>query len=277
VRGALRKLWGRLPALVRGSILAFVILSIGQLPPGLFLAVGLQFTPRFPWWPVATVLWLWLFWQYLSGHWWPAGTRDIRRQLLRAHPLSARVWLWSILAGGFGLAGVLSIALLTGFVADLPREAYVAPLDLTRYPSWSVLAFFFNIALVAGVVEEAAFRGYMLSVVERRHGWWVAIASVAVLFYVVHLSHAYATPAFVPFFMTYSVVHGMLVFLTRSIRPSVLLHAAGDFVILPIQYGVVRDPMGASIRGHVVAVVFFGFASMIAFWYLARIRSDRRG
>src|SRR5688572_17536346 len=55
MRAALRQLWGRLPALVRGPVLAFLILAIGQLPPGVFLVVGLQFTPRVPWWPVPTI------------------------------------------------------------------------------------------------------------------------------------------------------------------------------------------------------------------------------
>ncbi len=273
MRAALGKLWGRLPALVRGAVLAFVILAIGQLPPGVFLAIGLQFTPRIPWWPLPTIVWLWLFWQSLNGRWWPSTTAEARREHLRAPPLSARMWIWSLVAGGFGMAAVLTTALLAGLVADLPREAYEAPLDLTRYPTWTVVAFFFNVALVAGVVEEAAFRGYMLSIVQRRHGWWIGITSVAVFFYLVHLSHAYATSAFVPFFLAYSFLHGLLVYLTRSIRPSVLLHALGDFTILPIQYGVMRDPFGPSIRAHVLAVLCFGVLTLIAFRSLAQNRS----
>jgi membrane protease YdiL (CAAX protease family) len=270
----LRSIWVRLPALLRAAIVAFVILSVGQLPPGVFLAVGLKATPAVPWFLATTVVWLWLFWAYLNGRWWPAATARVRKENLRGGPLPSRVWLWSLLAGGLGMVSVLSGALLTALVADLPPEAYEAPFDLSPYPPWTVLAFFLNVALVAGVVEEAAFRGYMLSIVKRRHGWVVAIVSVAVLFYLVHLSHVYATVAFVPFFMAYSALHGVLVFLTRSILPSVVLHGLGDFAVLPMQYGVVADPLGLSVRGHVLVVVSFGLASALALWHLAGVIQD---
>lgn len=192
--------WSRLPALLRAAVLAFVILSIGQLPPGVFLLVGLKVTPNVPWWLAATALWLWLFWRYLDGRWWPRTTADSRRAALRGHGLPPRVWLWSLVAGALGMVSVLTIALVTGLIAELPAAAYEAPFDLSRYPRWTIWAFLLNVALVAGVVEEAAFRGYMLSIVEQRHGWLWGIASVAVFFYVVHLGHAYATVAFAPFF-----------------------------------------------------------------------------
>jgi membrane protease YdiL (CAAX protease family) len=267
----LRNIWVRLPALFRAVVVAFVILFVGQLPPGLFLTIGLKFTPAVPWFLATTVVWLYLWWTYLNGRWWPAATARVRHENLRGNSLPSSVWLWSMFAGGLGMVSVLSGALLTGLVANLPPQAYEAPFDLSPYPPWTVLAFFLNLALVAGVVEEAAFRGYMLSIVERRHGWVVAIVSVAVLFYLVHLSHAYATVAFVPFFMAYSVLHGVLVFLTRSILPSVVLHALGDFAVLPMQYGVVADPLGLSVLGHVLVVMSFGLASALALWHLASI------
>jgi hypothetical protein len=45
-----------------------------------------------------------------------------------------------------------------------------------------------------------------------------------------HLSHAYATFVFLPFFLATSVVHGLLVKYGGSIRPSVLLHALADLL-----------------------------------------------
>ena len=165
------------------------------------------------------------------------------------------------------MVSILTIALVTGLIAELPAAAYEAPFDLSRYPRWTIWAFLLNVALVAGVVEEAAFRGYMLSIVERRHGWLWGIASVAVFFYVVHLGHAYATVAFAPFFLAYSFLHGSLVFLTRSILPSVVLHTLGDLTILPIQYGVVANPLGTSVRAHVLVIVGFGVLSALAFRY----------
>jgi membrane protease YdiL (CAAX protease family) len=264
-------LWRRLPALLRGAVVALAILLVGQLPPGIFLTVGLRFTPTTPWFLAATALWLLAFWQYLGGRGWPAGTGAGRRRDLRGGALSPRMWLWSLLAGGLGVVSAFCGALLTGLVADLPAAAFEVPFDLSPYPWWTTLAFFLNIALVAGVVEEAAFRGYMLSIVERRHGWVLGVASAAVLFYLVHLGHAYATAAFLPFFMAYSLLHGLLVYFTRSILPSVVLHALGDAVILPMQYGVLPNPLGSSVPNHVLLMVATALAAGLAMVHLARL------
>ena len=271
------RLWARIPALVRGAVVACVILSVGQLPPGIFLVLGLRYTPETPWWLAATAMWLWLFWQYLNGRWWPSSTSRLRSELLRASSLSPRVWVLSLSAGVLAMVSVLTGALLTGLVAELPAEAYSPPFDLGPYAQWTVFAFFLNVAVVAGVVEEAAFRGYMISIIERRHGWTLAVVSAAALFYVAHLGHAYATVAFAPFFLAYSILHGLLVFLTRSILPSVVLHAAGDLTILPMQYGIIDNPLGSSIQAHVVVIVSFAALSALPVWLLARVRqADNR-
>jgi len=266
------RMWNAIPALVRATLVAMAILVVGQLPPGLFLLLALHTTPHLPWFLPATLAWLWLFWRWLGGRGPPVRTAAARRTNLRAAALDPRTWLLALAAGGFGMACVLGIALLTGLVAPLPEAAYHAPFDLSPFPAISVLAIFLQLALVAGVVEEAAFRGYMISIIERRHGWLVAIVAAALLFYVVHLSHAYATVAFVPFFAAYSVLHGGLVWATRSIVPSVVLHAIGDFTILPMQYGVVRDPLGDSVAAHLTLVVVCGLVSVVLFGALARRR-----
>lgn len=267
----IRSIWQRLPAIVRAILLAWAILIVGQLFPGLFLYAGLKLTPSFPWFVLATPIWLWILWSYLNGRWWPATTAVARARDLRAPALPATVWVWSLLAGGLALAAVLCGALLTGLIADLPSKAYEAPLKLGSYPWWTQLAFFLSVAATAGVVEEAAFRGYMLSIIEARHGWVAGIMIVALLFYAAHLSHTYATIAFLPFFMAYSLVLGILVYLTRSIVPGVVLHSIGDFVILPIQYGVAANPLGSSVGLHALAISAFSAAAGLAFWRLATI------
>jgi len=263
--------WRGLPEVVRAPLVALLILNVGQAPPTLALLANLRFAPSIPVFLPLTALWLGLLWRYLSGSGWPRQTSAQRRDDLRGGAPSPRVWLWSLLAGGLGLASVLSLALLTGRVARLPGRAYEAPFDLSSYPWWTVLAFFLAIACIAGVVEEAAFRGYMLSRIQRRHGWMVGIALVAALFYVAHLSHAYATLAFIPFFAAYSILHGALVYLSRSILPSVVLHAIGDFCILPMQYGVIDLPFGASYEPYLACMLVFGLAAMPAWWRLWRL------
>ena len=61
----------------------------------------------------------------------------------------------------------------------------------------------------------------------------VGIGLVTILFYLAHLSHAYATLAFVPFFLAHGLTMGLLVFYTRSIVPGIVLHAVSDLHCAP--------------------------------------------
>ena len=232
--------WSKVPVIIRGILLGLLILITGQLPTGLIF-FNLQFAPSIPMFFPIILIWLWVFWRYLKGWGWPASTAQIRSQNLRAHKISAKVWLWSLLGGGVGLMSVLGLTFVISHHFELPADAYEAPFDLTSFPAWTIFSFFTSIAITAGVVEEAAFRGYMLSQIQARYGWQWSILITAIVFYVVHLSHAYATIAFLPFFLAYSILQGYLVYLTRSILPSVLLHALGDVTILPMQYGILKN------------------------------------
>src|SRR5260370_7502113 len=61
------------------------------------------------------------------------------------------------------------------------------------------------------------------------------------MFFLTHLGHAYFTLAFLPFFLAMSTVHALLVYFTKSILPSVVLHATADFVVIPVQYGLIGN------------------------------------
>src|SRR4030095_15652715 len=112
---------------------------------------------------------------------------------------------WSILAGGLGMVSVVGLAFLTPRLAEIPRDAFKLPIDFSAYPAWNVGSILLAISAVAGVVEEAGYRGYMLSGIERRHGWIVAVLVTGFLFFLDHhFSHAYATVVFLPFFMAVS-------------------------------------------------------------------------
>lgn len=269
------RIWGACPVALRATFLALTILNVGQIPPMVALYANLRVAPRTPIFLPIALAWLWIFWRYLDGYGWPKGTSESRKRDLRAASLPTRVWTWSLVAGGLSLASVMSLALLTGRVATLPEQAYQAPFDLSLYPWWTVACFFVTIAAMAGVVEEAAFRGYLLSHVERRHGFGMAVVLVSLAFYAVHLSHAYATLAFVPFFAFYSVVHGGLVFLTRSTKPSVLLHAIFDLCILPVQYGAVPLPFGDAPLPYLACVLGFGAAAVPAFLKLRTLTNPK--
>lgn len=277
----LLRLWLRLPVVLRAIVVGELVVSGCGLVPDLFMLANLKLTPHIPWLLPASAAWLWLCWRWLNGWGWPRSTAEARRRDLRAHPLPGRVWRWALAAGSLGIASVTGLAFLTPRFSEIPRDAFKLPLEFAALPPWTVAATLLTISAVAGVVEEAGFRGYMLSPIERRHGWAPAILVVGLMFFLDHhVSHAYATFAFLPFFVAVSAVHGLLVYCTRSILPSVVLHAVADALVIPIQYGIVGNPPTGLLwqtgldRGFVLALAAFllcGLAAVPAFRRLAAV------
>lgn len=264
--------------IVRAALLAELISDVGGFPPYALMFANLKLLPAIPLFVPLTAVWLWLFWEYLNGRGWPASTSQARRSALRSRQLPGDIWRWSLLAGGLGMISVVSIAFVTARLADLPRDAFKISLDFAAYPPWTVLAILFVISLSAGVVEEAAFRGYALSLLQERHGWVLATLLTGAMFFVAHWGQAYVTLAFLPFFLAVSTLHAVLVYFTKSIRPSVVLHATADFIVIPVQYGLLgnlsvapvwRTGVDGSFIVYVCIAIFAGLAAVQPFRRLA--------
>src|SRR4029079_2537028 len=100
--------------------------------------------------------------------------------------------------------------------------------DVSRVPMLTLFVLLLMSAVVAGVVEEAAFRGYMQGPIERRHGPTLAILVTGASFGFLHFSHPEVTVTLLPYYMAVAAVYGALAWLTNSIYPSMLLHAGGN-------------------------------------------------
>ncbi len=88
-------------------------------------------------------------------------------------------------------------------------------------------------SIVAGVTEEAAFRGYMQSPIERRYGLGLAILVNGLMFGLLHFpNHAADVLWMLPYYVAVSAVYGGLTWAADSILPALVLHAAGDVVVL---------------------------------------------
>src|SRR5262249_17372984 len=236
----LSRFWNRLPAIVRGILVAEFVVTIGTIPPSVAVILNIRTSPSIPWMLVVTAAWLLFFWWYVTGHGWPRSTQETRRRDLRAPSLSKPAWTWALTAGSLGITGTIAMASVTARVAHLPREAFAAPVDFSKYGTPTIICAIACISATAGVVEEAGFRGFLISPIQRRHGWTIAILISGIMFFLDHhLSHAYATLVFLPFFLAISAGHGLLVKYSGSIRPSVLLHAIADFIVIPVSYGLV--------------------------------------
>ena len=131
----LGRLWNRLPAIVRGILVAELVVSIGTIPPSVAVILNMRTSPSIPWMVVVTAGWLWFFSWYLSGHGWPRSTAEARQRDLRAPSLSKRAWAWALIAGALGITGTIAIAFATARLAHLPREAFAAPIEVLEVPN----------------------------------------------------------------------------------------------------------------------------------------------
>lgn len=181
--------------------------------------------PESPWAAVATGCWLLIMLVWLSGRGWPRRTSGSRRFHLR---------LWRPVPGAWSGEGLTTIL---GLIVAMAAMALVyvlmgtgrPPADVSAYPTTAIrFSVLLMGPLVAGVVEEAAFRGYMQSHLERI-GPTFAIMVTSTVFTLLHATHglAYLVTVAPGFFMA-SVVYGYLALKSGSILPGMALHFAGD-------------------------------------------------
>ena len=153
------------------------------------------------------------------------GVRSAGSAISRANVLPADLWGPALLAGMLGLASVLLLQGVLGRLVALPQQR---DLDASQYPALTVLAWVLMGAVVAAVVEETAFRGYLQAPIERRHGPVLAILAAGSLFGLLHFTHAEVTLALLPYYLAVAAVYGALAHLTDSTLPSMALHGAGN-------------------------------------------------
>jgi membrane protease YdiL (CAAX protease family) len=208
--------------LVQSVVVGMVIAMAGTIPRNLFYLANLRIAPAVPWAIPVAAAYLWFFWRYLRGDGPPAGTAAERRQHLRANPLPLRVWTWALVAGGVGVVAlVVALRVLNRFVA-LPAQTLP---DFGAVPRQTIVALLLAAAPIAGVIEEAAFRGYMQRPLERRFGLVVAILVTGTMFAVAHLDF---TPVLWPYYVAVAALYGGIASITDSILPAIVLHTAGN-------------------------------------------------
>ena len=160
--------WSQTPLVIRAIAVGLAVLFGGIYPWSALASLNLKFGSVVPWAVPAMAVYLAGLFTYLNGWGWPKDTSDARRTNLRAYGLSARVWFWSLAAGGVAAAGLLALFMVSLRLGQVPPAEFDEYRQLARYPAWSVLAWLAMAAVVAGAVEEAAFRGYMQAPLERR-------------------------------------------------------------------------------------------------------------
>ena len=207
---------------IRSVVVGMAVALAGTVPRNAFYAANLRIATGVPWAVPVTAAYLWLFWRYLRGEGPPRSTSELRRRSLRARRVSSRVWLWSLLAGGLGIVALVLALRLVNTMVALP----VQPLpDLTGVPRSTVAVLLVAAAPIAGVIEEAAFRGYLQGPIERRYGLGPAILVTGTMFGVAHLDF---TPILWPYYLAVALIYGLVTSLADSILPAMVLHSAGN-------------------------------------------------
>jgi membrane protease YdiL (CAAX protease family) len=216
-----------LPAVFTGV----VVLLAGNLPWAVLGARNLDIGTAVPWAILPMSLYLWAYWRFISGGWNAPVDAAWRRADLRANKLPVGLWGLSLAAGALGFSALLALLAVAARLVQLPSSAPIAtPPDM---PVMTAILLLVMQSIVAGVTEEAAFRGYMQSPVERRYGLTVAILVNGTLFGLLHFSsHPGDVLLMLPYYIAVAAVYGGLTWACDSILPALVLHSAGDIVVL---------------------------------------------
>jgi membrane protease YdiL (CAAX protease family) len=206
-------------------LMGLSIQIVGTLTWVALIRLNLREHPESPWAAATTACWLIIMLVWLSGRGWPRSTSAFRRfhcRLWRPQPGA-----WS----GDSLATILSLigAMVGLSVMYVLIGASRPPVDVSAYPTTAVrFSILLMGPLVAGVVEEMAFRGYMQSHLERI-GPTFAILVTSAVFTLLHATQGLAyLLTFAPGLFVASAVYGYLALKSGSILPGMALHFAGD-------------------------------------------------
>jgi membrane protease YdiL (CAAX protease family) len=272
-------MWNRLPLLLRALLAAVAVTGTTTVVWGVLIQSNLRFSPRQPWAAVIMAVFLVFYWKFLKGWGWPQSTAATRRAGLRAESLSSSVWRWSLVAGGLGLAASIALFILSHRLIRWPQPP---PSDLSHVPFITLLPSLIMSAMVAGIGEEAGFRGYMQGPLERRYGPAVAIAITSIVFGLAHLTHGAFLPAIL-FDIGWGALYGLLTYRSGSIVPAIVLHSSADALefiaawkfppATPAPLVWVSGP-DALLWFNCVSAVLLGGASVWAFRRLARTRPN---
>lgn len=92
---------------VLAVLAGLAVVFAGTLPRNLLFLANLHYFASIPWAVPVSAAYLYLFWRYVGGAGPPESTSRQRREALRANRISARCWMWSLVAGALGLVALV--------------------------------------------------------------------------------------------------------------------------------------------------------------------------
>ena len=276
MRSRVTRIW---PLAWRGALAVFLTLCVGGAWSALLVA-NLTTTPAIPWAVPVMALILWLAWQYLGGRWWPGRTSEKRRRLLRANPVSGRIFAWAI------AAGLLAIVALTGLwivlIQVVKSPGNPVP-DWSAYPLFTTVLVVVMASLVSSIAEEAGLRGYFQVTLERELPAPVAIVIVCLAIAPGHsLTQGFVWTTILFYFFA-DLTFGVMAYLTNSILPGIVVHSLGLLTFFTLVWPNDASRRLVSAGGvdvwfwiHAGQAIVVGALAIIAFTRLARVTQKQR-
>jgi membrane protease YdiL (CAAX protease family) len=257
---------------LRAIGLGAISLLLALFPGGVWtmlLIINLRTNANVPWAAAAMGILLWVMWQYLDGRGPPRSTSETRHRLLRAAPVSVPRFAWAMLGGIFSIVALAGLWIVLVQLVRLP--ARVLP-DFSKYPLMTVTAVIVMACLVSSFPEEAAFRGYFQSFLEKKVSGPLAIGIAAVAMAPAHcLTQGFLWPVVLFYFLVDSML-GAIAYLTKSILPGMAVHFIGLLVFFTLiwPYDATRTLLsqGEAKRWfwiHVAQIIICGALGLLAF------------
>ena len=151
------------------------------------------------------------------------GRRYGLRPLFGPRRLSSRALFGWGAAAFFGSVG--ATAVYAGVAVRISPSLVPPPLPVELDLEQLAVVTFLLVVVVAPVVEEVFFRGFLFRALAQRLGFWVAATASAALFSVAHLDVALAGPAFLS-----GVVFAWVYWRAGSLWPAVLAHTSQNAI-----------------------------------------------
>jgi membrane protease YdiL (CAAX protease family) len=265
----------RLLSVLWAGLLAFIILFLGQFLWGTLLFINLRTSPNIPWAVAVMAMLLWVMWQYLGGRWWPRSTSEARRQNLRARPASAPTFFWSLAAGIFSIIALAGLWIVLFQISRTPANSLP---DTSKYPLTTLVPVLLMSCVAAPFSEEAGFRGYAQSILERNFRVPTAIVISSALFAAAHLTYGFYWTKLSVYFLV-GVVFALIAHLAGSILPAIAVHSLADLtfftLIWPHDAGrrlLTETGVDGWFAIHVAQVVL---GAALAIWCFRRIAASR--
>lgn len=208
---------------VRPVVTGVAIAVLGVVPWAVLAPLNARIRPDLPWAALLTTLFLIALMSWLHGVGWPQRTSAKRKRNLRLWPPRPARDAGTVPATLI----VLGLALL--YVLWIVLGSAGGPPDLSPYPTTAFrLSVLIMGAVVSGVVEEAAFRGYTLAGLEP-YGPETAILITSATFTLMHAVHGIGTLLLLgPGMFAASVLYCLLTRRTGTILPGIVIHTLGD-------------------------------------------------